>query len=131
MSNQAPLDFRLEEEALYETFNRAAAALYKFYDMFRVEIPEDRSSQYATLWFGKSYEDDEVPISVAKQVRAYVKDQKRALRDNPMGYDAAEGRRKAFWLLTMLEEHGIFSPSHQSKIMIFAQFVFHETKEDD
>lgn len=131
MTTQVPLDFRLEEEALYETFNRAAAALYKFFDMFSVEIPEDRSSQYATVHFGKSYEDDTVPIPIAKQVRAYVKDQKKALRDNPMGYDAYEGRRKAFWLLTMLEEHGIFSPSHQAKIMFYAQFVFHETKEDE
>ena len=130
MSNQVPLDFRLEEEALYETFNRAAAALYKFFDMFRVELPEDRQ-QTATVHFGKSYEDDEVELPVAKQLKSYVKDQKRAIRENPMGYDSAEGRRKAFWLLTMLEEHGIFSPSHQSKIMIFAQFVFHETKEED
>jgi hypothetical protein len=131
MSNQAPLDFRLEEETVYETFNRGAAALYKFFDMFRVELSEDRSAQYATLWFGKSYEDDEVPIPVAKQLRSYVKDQKRALRENPMGYDVAEGRQKAFWLLTMIQEHGLFSPSHQSKIMFYAQFVFHETKEEE
>ena len=131
MSNQPQLDFRLEEEALYETFNRAAAALYKFFDMFRVEIPEDKSSHSATAHFGKSYEDDAVPIPIAKQLRSYVKDQKRALRENPMGYDASDGRRKAFWLITMLEEHGIFSPSHQSKIMIYAQFIFHETKEEE
>jgi hypothetical protein len=131
MSNQPPLDFRLEEETAYELFNRAAVAIYKFFDMFRVEISEDKSSQSATVWFGKSYEDDEVPVLVAKQVRAYVKDQKRAIRENPMGYDGAEGRRKIFWLLTMIQEHGIFSPSHQGKIMTYAQYVFHETKEED
>lgn len=131
MSNQPPLDFRLEEETIYETFNRGAAALYKFFDMFRVELSEDKFAQSATVYFGKSYEDDEVPIPVAKQLRSYVKDQKRALRENPMGYDVAEGRRKAFWLLTMMQEHGIFSPSHQGKIMTYAQYVFHETKEDE
>lgn len=130
MSNQVPLDFRLEEETLYETFNRGAGALYKFFDMFRVELPEDRQ-QLATVHFGKSYEDDEVDLPVAKQLRSYLKDQKRFIRENPMGYDVAEGRRKAFWLITMIQEHGIFSPSHQSKIMIFAQFVFHETKEEE
>lgn len=126
MSNQ-PLDFCLEEETVYETFNRAAAAIYKFFEMVRVEIGDNQ----ATVHFGKSYEDDEVPVAVAKQVRAFVKEQKRKIRENPLGYDAAEGRRKVFWLLTMIQEHGIFSPSHQSKIMTYAQFVFHESKEDE
>jgi hypothetical protein len=126
--SSAPLDFCLEEETVYETFNRAAAAIYKFFDMVRVELGD---GQQATVSFGKSYEDDEVPTQVAKQVRAFVKEQKRAIRENPLGYDAAEGRRKLFWLLTMFEEHGIFSPSHQAKIMFYAQFVFHESKEED
>jgi hypothetical protein len=123
-----PLDFCLEEETVYETFNRAAAAIYKFFDMVRVEIGDNAQ---ATVHFGKSYEDDEVPIQVAKQVRTFVKEQKRKIRENPLGYDAAEGRRKLFWLITMFQEHGIFSPSHQSKIMIYAQFTFHESKEDE
>jgi hypothetical protein len=126
MSTQ-PLDFCLEEETVYETFNRAAAAIYKFFDMVRVEISDNQ----ATVSFGKSYEDDEVPVQVAKQVRTFVKEQKRKIRENPLGYDAAEGRRKLFWLLTMFEEHGVFSPSHQTKIMFYAQFVFHESKEDE
>ncbi len=126
MSTQ-PLDFCIEEETVYETFNRAAAAIYKFFDMVRVEISDNQ----ATVSFGKSYEDDEVPVQIAKQVRTFVKEQKRKIRENPLGYDAAEGRRKLFWLLTMFEEHGIFSPSHQTKIMFYAQFVFHESKEDE
>lgn len=130
MSNQPPLDFCLEEETAYETFNRAAAAVYKFFEMWRVELPEDRTQSTATVFFGKSYEDDEVPAPIAKQVRAFVKEQKRAIRENPLGYDAELGRRKVFWLLTMMEEHGIFCPSHQNKIMFYAQFVFHETKEE-
>ena len=126
MSTQ-PLDFCLEEETVYETFNRAAAAIYKFFEMVRVEIGDNQ----ATVHFGKSYEDDEVPVQIAKQIRAFVKEQKRTIRENPLGYDAAEGRRKVFWLLTMIQEHGIFSPSHQAKIMFYAQFVFHESKEDE
>lgn len=126
MSTQ-PLDFCLEEETVYETFNRGAAAIYKFFEMVRVEIGDNQ----ATVHFGKSYEDDEVPIAVAKQVRAFVKEQKRKIRENPLGYDAAEGRRKVFWLLTIIQEHGIFSPSHQAKIMTYAQFTFHESKEDE
>jgi hypothetical protein len=130
MSAQLPLDFCLEEETAYETFNRAAAAVYKFFEMFRVELPDDKSVQTAIVHFGKSYEDDEVPLPIAKQVRTFVKEQKRAIRENPLGYEADMGRRKVFWLLTMMEEHGIFTPSQQSKIMFYAQFVFHETKEE-
>lgn len=129
MSASAPLDFCLEEETVYETFNRAAAAIYKFFEMFRVELSD--SGGPATVYFGKSYEDDEVPAPIAKQVRAFVKEQKRKIRENPLGYDASEGRRKLFWLITMMEEHGVFSPAQQSKIMFYAQFVFHESKEED
>jgi hypothetical protein len=130
MTNHPPLDFCLEEETVYETFNRAAAAVYKFFEMFRVELSEDKSRPLATVWFGKSYEDDEVPVAIAKQIRTFVKEQKRSIRENPLGYEAEVGRRKVFWLITMLEEHGVFSPSQQSKIMFYAQFVFHETKEE-
>jgi hypothetical protein len=123
---QQPTDIRTEETILYDTCTRQAAAIFKFFDMIRVELGEET----ATVRFGKSYEDEEVPVPLAKQIRSYVKDQKREIRDNPRAYTADEGRQKIFWILSMFLEHGVFSPSHQSKIMTYASFVFHETKED-
>ena len=125
-----PVDFRAEETELYDICNRAAVAVYKFFDMIRVEIPDEKAST-ATIKFGKSYEDDEVPIAIAKQVKSYAREQKKTIRDNPRGFTAEEGRQKVFWFVTMMLEHGLFSPSHQNKIMTYGSFVFHETKEEE
>lgn len=126
---QQQTDIRTEESILYDICTRQAAAIFKFFDMIRIELGDDKA-QTATVRFGKSYEDEEVPVALAKQIRSYVKDQKREIRDNPRAYTAEEGRQKIFWIISMFLEHGIFSPSHQSKIMTYASFVFHETKED-
>jgi hypothetical protein len=128
-SNTLPIDFRAEEAELYEICNRAAAAVYKFFCMFQVEIEEGATN--GVVKFGKSYEDDEVPVAIAKQIKAYVREQKKEIKGNPKGYTAEEGRRKVFWLISMLLEHGIFCPSHQTKIMTYGSFVFHETKDDE
>lgn len=128
MSAVKPLNFFQEEESMYETFNRAAAAFYKFFNLIYVEIGD---GDEATVSFGNSYEDDEVPVEVAKQIRSFVKAQMRKIRENPLGYDASEGRRKLFWLITIFEEYGIFSPAYQSKIMMYAQLVLNESKEDE
>lgn len=130
-NTQAPVDFVFEETEFYDNLPRAAVAVYKFFDLFRVEMGDKDAAASATVYFGKSYEDDEVPRELAKQVKSYVKDQKRAIRDAGRGYTAEEGRRKIFWFLTMLFQHGIFGPREQSKIMTYAQFVFHETKEEE
>jgi hypothetical protein len=125
-----PVDFRVEETTLYDVCTRSSAAIFKFFDMFRVEFGDEKAAT-ATVQFGKSYEDDEVPTVLAKQIRSYAREQKKAIRDNPHGYTAEEGRQKIFWLISMLLQHGIFSPSEQNKIMTYGSFVFHETKEED
>jgi hypothetical protein len=133
MSNEhPPVDFAAEEEALYELCNRAAVAVYKFFELFTVKLPDTNDpSAMASVNFGKTIEDDEVDRVVAKQVRAYVKEMKRTIRASPKDYKAEEGRRKIFWFLTMLFQHGVFAANQQSKIMTYAQFVFHESKEEE
>lgn len=125
-------DMTTEEQELYDICTRANVAIYKFFDLFTFELPDEKSgSQMATVRFGKTIEDDEVPRDVAKQLRHYIKEQKRAIRDNPRGYGAEEGRQKIFWVLTMLLQHGVFSPSYYNKVSTYAQFVFHESKEEE
>jgi hypothetical protein len=124
------VDFRAEETGLYDVCTRSSAAIFKFFDMFRVEFGDEKAS-VATVYFGKSYEDDEVPVTLAKQIRSYAREQKKAIRDNPHGFTGEEGRQKIFWLISMLIQHGVFSSSAQSKIMTYGSFVFHETKEDE
>lgn len=128
MPNGRVLDFIGEERDVWENCSTAAGATFKFFDQIRVEFGDD-SSPYASVHFGKSYEDDCVEREIAKQVRAYVKEQKRWIRENAKGADPEELRKKVFWMITMLLEHGIFSPSHQSKIQIYAQFVWDSTKD--
>ncbi len=127
--NGNTIDFRAEETELYDICTRANAAIFKFFDMIRVEF-SDEEQHTAIVRFGKSYEDDDVPVLIAKQIRSYVKDQKKAIRDNPIGFTAEEGRQKIFWIISMFIQHGVFSPSVQNKIMTYGSFVFHETKED-
>lgn len=123
-----PVDIKSEETELYATCSRQSAAIYKFFTMIQVEFPEDK--KMATIKFGKSFEDDEVDPVLAKQIRSYLKDQRKAVHANPKGYSITEGRQKIFWLITMFIEHGIFSASEQSKIMTYGSFVFHETREE-
>lgn len=124
------VDFRAEETGLYDVCTRSSAAIFKFFDMFRVEFGDEKATT-ATVYFGKSYEDDEVPVAIAKQIRSYTREQKKVIRDNPHGFTGEEGRQKIFWLISMIIQHGVFSSSAQSKIMTYGSFVFHETKEDD
>lgn len=127
MSTQA-LDIAQEESDLYGACARGPAALFRFFDMFSFVLTDAAT---ATIHFGKSYEDDEAPKELAKQLRAFCKDQKRAIRENPREYSVAEGRKKMFWMVNLLIQHGIFLPKDQSKIMMFATFIFAETKEEN
>lgn len=132
MSSEAPVDFAAEEAALYELCNRGAVAVYKFFDLFTVKLPDTNDpTVLATVRFGKTIEDEEVERDVAKQVRAYVKEIKRTIQKNPKDFKSEEGRKKIYWFLTMLFQHGVFAANQQSKIMTYAQFVFHESKEED
>jgi hypothetical protein len=124
------VDFTAEENEMYDALPRAAVAVYKFFDLFKVDASDEKAA-LVTVSFGKAYVDDEVPRDIAKQVRSYVKDQKRAIRQSAHGFSAEEGRRKIYWLLTMLLQHGVFSDSGIGRIQTYAQFVFHETKEEE
>jgi hypothetical protein len=127
-SQQPPIDFQAEETELYELCTTSNAAVYKWFDLIKVDLQE--GSLKASVYFGKAFEDDEVPKEVAKQIRSYVKDQKRAIRENPRGFSPEEGRRKIFWLLTMFLQHGVF-PRCIGKIETYATFVYCQTKEDE
>ena len=127
MSQQQKIDFTGEMNELYEACSGSVVAIYKFYDMIHVELGDDTST-FATVSFGKMFEDDEVSKEVAKQIRSYVKDQKRELRQNPLGYEAEEGRKKLFWLLTMFYQHGVFSHVI-GKLQVYLTFVFQQIEE--
>ena len=124
-----PIDFKAEEAELYDNCSPSSVALYKFFDLIRVEFG-DESQKMATVCFGETYEDNEVPKEVAKQIRSYVKEQKRAIRENPRGFVPEEGRQRVFWILTKFVEHGVFSFC-LGKIQHYMAFVFSQTKEDE
>ena len=128
MSNQ-DIHFQGEESELYSICSPSNVAVYKCLDLIRVELPDDKGT-FAKVMFGKSFEDDEVPKEVAKQIRSYVKEQKRAIRENPRGFSPEEGRQKLFWILTMFHQHGTFSFAI-GKIQTYFAFVFSQTKEDE
>ena len=121
-------EFQAEETELYDLCTSATVAVYKWFDLIKVELPE--GSQTATVHFGKSFEDDQVPKEVAKEIRAYVKEQKRTIRENPRGFGPEEGRRKIFWLLTMFLQHGVFAGCGIGKIETYTTFVYCQTHED-
>jgi hypothetical protein len=127
---QLPPDFVAEENDFYDNLPRAAVAIYKFFDLFKVDMSDEKATTVEVA-FGKAYMDEEVPRDVAKQIRNYVKEQKRKIRQEAQGYSAEEGRRKIYWLLTMLLQYGVFSDSGIGRIQSYAQFVFHETKEEE
>ena len=120
-----------EDEKLYAACSRANVALFRFFDMFLFDISDSSSSAMATVRFGKSYEDDEVPKDVAKQLRSFIKEQKRMIRENPRCSNSKEGRKKMYSLITLLLQYGIFSPAHQGKIMTYAVFTYSETTEKE
>jgi len=125
--NQTPLDIAAEEQELYSICSGPVVALYKFFDMVHVDLG-DEHEQFATISFGKSFEDSEVPKELAKQIRTYVKEQKRELRANPFGYDPQTGRQKVFWLLTMFLEHGLFNRVI-GKLQTYMTFIYCQTQD--
>jgi len=127
-SQQLAIDFQAEENELYDLCTTANVAVYKWFDLIKVDLGE--GSPTATVYFGQAFQDDQVSKEVAKQIRSYVKDQKRAIRENPRGFAPEEGRRKIFWLLTMFLQHGIF-PRCIGKIETYATFVYCQTREDE
>lgn len=127
--NPLPPDFIAEENEFYDTLPRFAVAIYKFFDLFKVDLADEKSPT-GLVFFGKAYTDEDVPRDVAKQIRTYVKEQKKAIRQAGHGYSAEEGRQKIYWLLTMLLQYGVFKDSGIGRIHTYAQFVFHETKEE-
>jgi hypothetical protein len=124
--SQKPLDFLGEEKELYSLFTELSGPVYKFFDLFSFEVTDKPTG---VVRFGQSYEDDEVPKEVVKQLRFYIKEQKKALRENPKGFTEKECHKKMFWCTTMLLEHNIFSSSHQSKVMMYSVFVYQQLKD--
>ena len=130
-NNQKPIDFVGEENELYDTCSVSNAAVYKWFDMICVEFSSDESQKTATVHFGKMLEDTSVPKEIAKQIRSYVKEQKKAIRENPRGFTSEEGRKKVFWLLTMFIEHGVFADHGLGKLQTYTSFTYCQTHEED
>jgi hypothetical protein len=96
-----------------------------------VEFSSDESQKTAAVYFGKMLEDTEVSKDIAKQIRSYVKEQKRAIRENPRGFTSEEGRKRVFWLLTMCIEQGVFADHGIGKLQTYTSFIYCQTHEED
>jgi hypothetical protein len=116
-----------EEDAVYREFSSATAAGLNFFSMITVTV--DEASPFATVKFGKSYEDTEADKTAARQIREYVKATRKWLRSQEVTPRLV--RRKIFWFISKCIEQNIFNAREQGKIMMFAQFCFHESKEEE
>lgn len=121
------------DDSDYEGVSRAAGAGLSFFAMVSVKLEEDE----AEVSFGKSYVDDEVPVPVAARLKQFVRETRRWLREHADRETTEDGRsvaslvrRKMFWFVTECFQEGIFTAVQQGKIMTYATFCFHETKED-
>jgi hypothetical protein len=124
---QEELDFVGEEKELYTKCSREAAVTFKFFSLFKVETSKD--SDTATVYFGEGCIDRNVSIPVGKEIKSYVKTVKKMIIDNPKGIHQAILRRKMFWLVTKLLEHGVFGPQF-ARINNYLFYVWDETKDD-
>lgn len=127
MGDNEPLDFGGEEKDLYEQCSREAAVTFKFFELFSFTFRND--SAYATMRFGQSCEDPNVPTEIAKEFKKYCKDVRNLIRQNPKTLHQGQLRRKIFWMNTKLLEHGIF-PTQITRIQNYLYFVWDETKDD-
>jgi hypothetical protein len=125
--NQDELDFAGEEQELYTTCSREAAVTFKFFGLFKVETSKD--SPCATVYFGDGCVDRNVAPAVGKEIKAYVKSVKKMIVDNPKGLHQAVLRRKMFWLVTKLLEHGVFGPQF-ARVNNYLFYAWDETKDD-
>lgn len=128
MSKRPVGDFIQEEKELYEVCSPSVVALYTFFDMFSFTFTD---SDYATISFGDSYEDDEVSKEVAKQCKAYIKEQKRTLREKSKSLSVSFLRNRLFWMISMILRHGVFSDKNQGKLLGYAGLVVRQIEQED
>lgn len=120
------------DDEAYEGVSRAAGAGLSFFGMVTVDLGDG----LCTVSFGKSYVDEEVPVQQATIMKQFVKETRRWLRAHADKETTEDGRsvasivrRKIFWFVTECIQEGIFTVMQQGKIMTYATFCFHETKD--
>jgi hypothetical protein len=120
-------DFAAEEKELYEMCSREAAVTLKFFSLFKVETSKD--SSLATVYFGDGCIDRDIELDIAKQIKSYIKSVKKMIIENPKGLHQGLLRRKMFWFVTKLLEHGVFG-NQFARINNYLFYAWDETKDD-
>ena len=93
---------------------------YKFINSFRIEIEGDS----ATIYFGKSAEDDELDTEFAAELRTWLKDQKKWVRAEQKKVDLVICKRRMWFLVTKFIDEGIFSCAELGKVMYYMDTCF-------
>lgn len=104
-----------EYEDFFGGLGLVGTCFYKFINMFRIEIDEDKG----TIFFGKSAEDDDLDVEFAAKLRTWLKDQKRWIRDVKHKASAAICKRRMWFLLSKFIDEGIFATHELGKIMYY------------
>lgn len=104
-----------EYDDFFNGLGPIGAGFYKFINSFRIEIEGDN----ATIYFGKSAEDDELDAEFAARLRTWLKDQKRWIRSEQKKAPLHVCKRRMWFLLSKLIDEGIFTSAELGKIMYF------------
>ena len=107
--------------------SREAAVTFKFFSLFKVDT--NKGTDTASVYFGEGCVDRNISVEVAKEIKSYVKSVKKMILDNPKGLHQAVLRRKMFWFVTKLLEHGVFG-NQFARINNYLFYAWDETKDD-
>jgi hypothetical protein len=89
-----------EYDAMFEELGDVAAAFWKFFDMFRVELEENEMS----VVFGKSEPWKKGTEEQLKELRSYWREQRKWVKKSGKAVDPVECRRRMwFWLSKVIE----------------------------
>ena len=90
------------------------ATYLKFISLFQTDEYEDETM---SISFGKHIEDSEVDVDLAKNIRTWLKEQKRWIRD--VGKKASPDLciRRMWFIVSKCIEQGIFTTAEQGNII--------------
>jgi AAA+ ATPase superfamily predicted ATPase len=104
-----------EYEDFFSGLGVVGTGFYKFINSFRIEIEDDK----ATIFFGKSAEDNELDVDFAARLRTWLKDQKRWIRDMKNKAPLSICKRRMWFLMSKFIDEGIFTTGELGKIMYY------------